>query len=184
MNTIQCNECERHLPETDFAFKNKATGLRNTKCKSCQRAYAKAHYAANTEKYVERAGRRNRKVKDAYTAVLKPLLAAGRCTCCGVRAGEMVNGKPARLVFVRKKGYRGEPLHDIIREKRSQAAFDKALKHSELKCDACAFTPYAQNLAPAAQEKVAAPRKRRSQPRTGWATPVSAPGVLSPCESV
>jgi hypothetical protein len=174
MKTIECNQCERTLPETEFAFKNKTTGLRNTKCKSCQRAYAKAHYAANTDTYVKRAGARNRKVKDAYTAVLKPLLSTGCCACCGVRAGELVKGKPARLVFVRKKGYTGEPLHDIIREKRSRAAFDKALKHSELQCDACAFTHYAGNLRPGhGLDRRDAQRNRCAQASPGRLAPAS-----------
>lgn len=148
MTTITCNACHQPKPETEFAIKNKATGRRNTKCKPCQRAYAKQHYAANTETYVARAGVRNRQVKDAYHAVLSPLIEAGVCTSCGVPHGKPVDGKPTRLVYVRKEGYEGAPLHDIIREKRGQAVFEKALKNSELKCDACAFMGYAENLKP------------------------------------
>jgi hypothetical protein len=148
VNTSTCNSCRNELPETEFAIKNKATGRRNTKCKPCQRAYAKQHYAANTEAYVTRSGVRNREVKDAYHGVLTPLVEGGTCVCCGVAYGTVVDGKHTRLVYVRKEGYSGAPLHDIIRETRGQAAFDEALKNSELKCDACAFTAYAENLKP------------------------------------
>lgn len=148
MKTITCNSCKHTLSETEFALKNKATGRRNTKCKACQRAYAKQHYAENTETYVARAGVRNRQVKDSYRATLAPLIESGVCVCCGVAAGKAVKGKPSRLVFVRKTGYTGTPLHDVIREKMSQAAFDEALRHSELKCDACAFTQYLPHIKP------------------------------------
>ncbi|WP_157643809.1 hypothetical protein [Burkholderia ubonensis] len=146
MKTITCNGCNQTMPETEFAFKNKAAGLRNTKCKACQRAYAKQHYAAHTQTYVARAGVRNRQVKAAYHATLAPLIAAGVCACCGAPSGKVVEGKPTRLVFVRKAGYTGSPLHDVIREKMPQAVFDEALRNSELKCDVCAYTPYLPNI--------------------------------------
>jgi len=143
-----CITCQLPKPEAEFAIKNRATGRRSTKCKPCQRAYAKQHYAANTETYVARSTARNHQVKDAYHAALAPLIEAGVCACCGLPHGTEVEGKPARLVHVRKEGYEGAPLHDIIREKRSQAAFDEALANSELRCDTCAFAGYAENLKP------------------------------------
>jgi hypothetical protein len=136
------------LPETEFAIRSKATGRRHTKCKPCQRAYAKQHYSANAEAYGARTGARNRDVKAAYHAVLNPLIEDGICSCCGVPHGKQVEGKPTRLVFVRKEGYAGAPLHDIVRKARGQAAFEEALKHSELKCDRCAFKGYEDNIKP------------------------------------
>ncbi|MBK3779989.1 hypothetical protein G3A43_06950 [Paraburkholderia aspalathi] len=148
MKTIHCCACQHDLPETEFAIKNKATGLRRTKCKPCQRAYAKRHYAENLKEYVKRATVRNRQVKDAYRAILEPLLADGVCVCCGVKSGSLVDGKPSRLVFTRKHGFTGAPVHDVLREKLGQAVFDEALRNSELKCDACAFTPYVEHIKP------------------------------------
>jgi hypothetical protein len=87
-------------------------------------------------------------VKDAYQATLTPLIEAGVCVRCGVPHGKVVDGKPTRLVFVRNDGYTGTPLHDVIREKLSQAVFDEALTNSELRCDACAFTHYSEHIKP------------------------------------
>ena len=50
-----CNQCNNDLPEENFSWRNKSSGKRNNKCKSCHREYVKEHYNENKKEYIDRA---------------------------------------------------------------------------------------------------------------------------------
>jgi CRISPR/Cas system-associated protein Cas10 (large subunit of type III CRISPR-Cas system) len=50
-----CNTCKTEKPETEFALKNKVTGKRSSKCKTCHAKYVKKHYKRNKAAYIKRA---------------------------------------------------------------------------------------------------------------------------------
>lgn len=137
--TLSCSACARDLPESLFAWKKKAAGIRQSRCKECQREYARAHYRKNPEPYRERTGRRNISVKANYQAIVDERLNKGRCGCCG---------RTDQLRHVRRPGYLGPAIHDVIREKLGQAKFDEALRQSEVRCAFHAFAQYAGRLVP------------------------------------
>ena len=68
-----CNTCNKDKPESEFYFKNKATGKRNSKCKSCHGEYIKVHYKANKAEYITRARRdwpaQQQKTKDLVASL-------------------------------------------------------------------------------------------------------------------
>ena len=83
VRVINCNDCRVNKPETEYAFKNKATGRRSTKCKPCMSAYAKANYEANKPARIAAANRRNVAVRAHARAEVRALLAGVACSSCG-----------------------------------------------------------------------------------------------------
>jgi len=81
--TKQCSTCKRSLPLSEFAVKNRRTGLRSSKCRACQRAYAKAHYRKNRDKYLAKARRRNAAERERFAAMVLGYLSEHPCVDCG-----------------------------------------------------------------------------------------------------
>ncbi|QEG13553.1 hypothetical protein MARVELLAND_22 [Bacillus phage vB_BspM_MarvelLand] len=50
METKTCNFCNEKKAVEEFPFRNKAKGIRNTRCKSCYKEYRKGHYPDYYEK--------------------------------------------------------------------------------------------------------------------------------------
>lgn len=50
-----CIECNFEKEDDEFSFRNKSRNLRNSKCKSCHKEYAKNHYQKNKSLYIKRA---------------------------------------------------------------------------------------------------------------------------------
>lgn len=78
-----CGTCGVAQPLAEFALKNAATGLRSTKCRFCQRTYAKEHYARNRPKYLAKAKVRNDASRDRFAAFLVAYLLEHPCIDCG-----------------------------------------------------------------------------------------------------
>ena len=78
-----CTSCQTTKPIEDFAWKNKSTGKRQTKCKQCHSKYVANHYQTNKRAYIDRAVssrpeyyQRNRDFLNTYKSNLK-------CVECG-----------------------------------------------------------------------------------------------------
>lgn len=78
-----CCTCGVALPLEEFALKDAASGLRSTKCRSCQRAYSRAHYERNRQKYLDKARLRNDASRDRFAAFLVAYLREHPCVDCG-----------------------------------------------------------------------------------------------------
>ena len=78
-----CTTCHVAQPASEFAIKNTRTGLRSTKCKSCQRAYSRLHYRGNRGLYLDKAAKRNARERDRLAVVLLEYLATHPCVDCG-----------------------------------------------------------------------------------------------------
>lgn len=78
-----CSVCGRSQPASEFALKNAATGLRATKCRACQRAYARQHYQENRPAYLEKARRRRSAQRDRFAASLRLYFGTHPCIDCG-----------------------------------------------------------------------------------------------------
>lgn len=49
-----CCMCHELKPESDFAFRSIATGVRQDHCRVCHAAYRRQHYLDNREVYIRR----------------------------------------------------------------------------------------------------------------------------------
>ena len=80
-----CSKCDDLKPETEFNFKNKAAGRRETICRACKKTIKDRHYQANKQDYITKAkaGKNlQRKRNKRFTDRVKAL--AG-CRDCGNR---------------------------------------------------------------------------------------------------
>lgn len=78
-----CRVCGVPQPLSEFALKDPSTGARATKCRSCQRAYAKAHYRKNRQRYLDKARARNDVRREAFASFLLAYLREHPCVDCG-----------------------------------------------------------------------------------------------------
>lgn len=138
VRVINCNGCHANKPETEFSFKNKATGRRNTKCKPCMRAYAQANYEANKEKRIASANRRNAAVRAQVRADLRALLADVLCFACSMPPAE---GNDLIVVLPGDENTGGQSLSQVIQRGwapgRVRALVAEAVANGEVLCRRC-----------------------------------------------
>ena len=79
----KCNGCGESLPETSFSWKNKARGYRNSRCRSCHKAYAAEHYKNNSDSYKARTKRDRPKLYAQGDQYIKEHLRNNPCVDCG-----------------------------------------------------------------------------------------------------
>ena len=80
-----CVTCRITQPMEEFALKNAATDLRSTKCKACQRLYARGHYSDNRQSYLDKARLRRARERDRFDIYLRMYFLAHPCVDCGDR---------------------------------------------------------------------------------------------------
>lgn len=73
-----CNHCKRTLSIESFQFKDKANGIRRTKCAECQNEYSRSHYINNKEYYLNR----NRQQKKRNRQTVREYKENSPCTDC------------------------------------------------------------------------------------------------------
>lgn len=87
VSAMICSKCKQDKDETEFPFKNKETGKRNTVCKVCQREYRLKYYYKNKQSHYERNKRTEAEIKEFYESYK----AAHPCIVCGESAPECVD---------------------------------------------------------------------------------------------
>lgn len=137
--TKVCGCCHQTLPIEAFSIKNKQTGLRQSKCKKCHKAYSDAHYQATKATRIPRAKERKHLVKADYRQRLAEFCQDKSCVKCGETLG---------LTFMRQPGYKGTPVHEAVREGLGESTFQEALAHSELWCETCVGAHFGEFLKP------------------------------------
>lgn len=131
-----CGGCRESKPETEFAFKNKVTGTRATRCRACVRAYSAVHYEANKSVYIERA-KRNNKRTIARKREIVASLRTQPCTDCGNcyppvcmefdhRQGRTITGKASPETIAMMKN-----------DKNSVSRLEEELQKCDLVCRNC-----------------------------------------------
>ena len=76
-----CNKCNKKQNETEFGFKNKKLNKRASICKTCHKAYSKDHYQQNTQKYKDKANKRNKERLQANREYITEIKKQG-CSLC------------------------------------------------------------------------------------------------------
>jgi hypothetical protein len=81
--TRVCCTCGQPKLISEFAVKNKERGTRGTKCRSCQAAYARNHYARNRASYLRRAATRRKLDREECRQRVFEYLMTHPCIDCG-----------------------------------------------------------------------------------------------------
>lgn len=78
-----CMRCNETKLVTDFNFKIKEKGILQTYCKNCTRLYIQSHYKNNRQYYLQKARKRNIKLKLVIQKYLWGYLLKHSCVDCG-----------------------------------------------------------------------------------------------------
>ncbi len=116
----RCGRCGEQKPFGDFAWRRKLRGQRDNYCRPCRAAYKQQHYAANRQRYIDRAQARKRTVLKQRVRYLMEFFASHPCVDCG-------ETDPMVLEF----DHRGAKAFDIargIRDRPWQAVLDEMAK--------------------------------------------------------
>lgn len=79
----KCTACGEDKPESEFSFRNKKKGLRQARCKTCFREYAKQHYSENRQRYIDSAKRSRKRLIQRKKDHVAELLETAPCVDCG-----------------------------------------------------------------------------------------------------
>ena len=79
----QCCMCHKWKPESEFAFRSLATGVRQGHCRECHAAYRRQHYLKNRPQYIAREAARIKSFRIGNRKLLYDYLVAHPCVDCG-----------------------------------------------------------------------------------------------------
>ncbi len=79
----QCGVCKETKALTEFSYKDKAKGVLQSHCKSCQKVISRAHYAANTESHKQAVYENKRERLPVLRAYVNDYLLTHPCVDCG-----------------------------------------------------------------------------------------------------
>ena len=81
--TKRCSRCGETKPPTEFGIKSQKTGLRQTWCRDCARAYGREHYRRDRAPYLDRSRARRREERPRIVAAVAEYLRLHPCVDCG-----------------------------------------------------------------------------------------------------
>lgn len=79
-----CSGCGKLKRSDEFSWKNKAAGIRHSRCKLCASRASKTHYQANRPAHIARTKSRNEEYRIRNRAIVLSYVAARSCADCGV----------------------------------------------------------------------------------------------------
>jgi predicted RNA-binding protein YlxR (DUF448 family) len=78
-----CCRCGETKPVSEFAWRRKAKGQRDTFCRPCRSAYGRTHYEANKQRYIAQAAVVKRRLALERTRFLLKFFETHPCVDCG-----------------------------------------------------------------------------------------------------
>ncbi len=78
-----CTRCKEKKIISQFNFKIKNKGIRNSECRNCSRIYIREHYKNNRKYYLEKAKKRNRIIWLRIRQLVWEYLNSHPCVDCG-----------------------------------------------------------------------------------------------------
>lgn len=126
----RCGKCGQHKLSEEFSFRSKATGVRNSTCKPCQRDRSKAHYEANKELHNRRRSVNQRRYYMRNRIFVKDYLESHPCVDCG-------EGDPVVLEFDHVSGEKHSDLCSMVTRGYPLARISEELLKCEVRCANC-----------------------------------------------
>ncbi len=123
MKTIKCTSCGDSKPESEYNFRNKETGLKQTRCKTCTRASSYAHYKKNSKEYINRSKKRSKQQGVDNRRKMQEYLLNKKCCDCPEK-------DPVVLQFDHVRGEKIGNVSWMV----GKCSWEKVLKEIE-KCD-------------------------------------------------
>lgn len=126
----RCTGCGSNKPVAEFVVRNKRTGRRGTKCRSCRSEYGRNHYQAHRPDYLARTRAHRPHARDGYYAWLITYLRSHPCVDCG-------ESDPLVLQFDHREGtHKVAAIAELVR-RSSWVALLAEIAKCELRCANC-----------------------------------------------
>lgn len=126
----QCTKCGELKELTEFAFRNKSLGTRQTMCKQCQKDYAKSDYQAKTQYYKDKAKTSAKVYTDRNKQYVLDYLKSHPCVDCGETDIEVLQFDHVEMV-----GRKANRVMNYI--KHSLDTLKKEIAKCEIRCGNC-----------------------------------------------
>lgn len=125
-----CNKCGIWKDESEFAWKLKAKGTRNTQCKECHKEYSKGHYDNKKQYYVDKARVSNAIAYARNKEFVNNYLIENPCVDCGETDIEVLQFDHKEMV-----GSKGKRIFNYI--KGSLEKLKEEIAKCEPRCGNC-----------------------------------------------
>ncbi len=125
-----CTGCGITRPLALFSMRSSSTGLRLRRCKMCHRAYSRAHYFANRERYLKKAAQHNMLDRDRLRDQVIRFLRAQVCIDCGETDTLLLDFDH------RDRALKVSTVADLIRRRSRRAMFEEMAK-CDIRCVRC-----------------------------------------------
>ena len=126
----RCTGCGELKSLSEFALKDRARGLRRSRCRECMRLYTREHYRRNRSKYASGAWSRTRNDRIALRKELDAYLRAHPCVDCG-------EGDPLVLEFDHRDGTDKRETVAWFTAKGDRAAMFAEIDKCDVRCANC-----------------------------------------------
>ena len=137
METIRCCKCKIPKTEEEFSWSNKTKGIRNHRCKECQKVCATKYYNKNKEDYLDT----QRKYRDRNKLFICEYLKDHSCVDCN-------ESNIVVLQFDHKdpmlKEVYGNMIYNGVNNKWSINRLKKEISLCEVRCANCHLKRHAR----------------------------------------
>jgi hypothetical protein len=132
MTLVQtCTVCGQSKEAAEFGFRNRATGRRHRRCKTCVAEYGRKHYAANRTIYVTRNNQRSRTQTLELKTRVQQYLLEHPCVECGV-------AEPLLLDFDHvDRATKRKSINKLVRQAYSWQAVEAEIEKCQVRCANC-----------------------------------------------
>ena len=124
-----CKMCSRVLPLSEFPVRSATTRNPNAYCRECQRAYSRAHYAANKESHNARRCANQKRYSQQNRVKLLEYLRGKCCVDCG-------ESDPIVLDFDHVSGAKDYNIGNMITQ-ATLTRIERELLKCEIRCSNC-----------------------------------------------
>ena len=121
-----CSGCGHPRKLTDFHWKDRAKGTRQSRCKTCSREAVNKHFRENTERYCQRQRDRRLECRRLYLQYLS----LHHCVDCG-------EDDPVVLVPDHVRGRKTHGISKLLHNNPCWTAVLKELKKCDIRCANC-----------------------------------------------
>lgn len=139
MSKKRCVHCKKMKDEQEFSWSNKSKGVRNKRCKECQKVFSKNHYNKNKEVYLNT----QRKIRDRNQEFVCNYLKDKCCVDCG--EDDIVVLQFDHIDPTKKERYEDTISH-AMRDKWGIERIKKEMKKCEIRCANCHIKRHAREI--------------------------------------
>ncbi len=126
----RCGKCGEHKLSEEFAWRDRALGRRNSYCYPCQRAFCKAHYAANKVEHNRHRYINQRRYYHRNREFIADYLLSHPCVDCA-------EADPVVLEFDHVKGEKEFDISSMVLRAYAIHRIQAELLKCEVRCANC-----------------------------------------------